>query len=260
MTELTVDKINFFHGRKQILTDISFTLSAGDFCGLLGPNGSGKSTLTKVLARVHRPRSGDVRYDDRSLLRLPRRESARLVAYVPQSGGGEFELTVRDTVMLGRNPRIRIRPTADDWDIVEDTIDQLGLSEFADRQVGSLSGGQAQRVLIARALAQQPKVLLLDEPTSALDLRYQIETLSLVKSIIDRDRIISLIAIHDLTHASYFCNQVLVLEDGSIAVAGSPQEALSPVDLSRIYGIEVIAERRPARVDVFPALFETPGD
>lgn len=257
---LSVNDISFGYGRTSILESISFDLEDGDFCGLLGPNGSGKSTLTKLLAGVYRPRTGDIRIDGRSALAMSRRDAARLIAYVPQSSGAEFDLTVRDAVLLGRNPHIRIRPSAHDWEIVESAIDRLGLSELADRNVGSLSGGQAQRVLIARALAQEPKILLLDEPTSALDLRYQIDTLSLVKSIIDSQQIISLIAIHDLTHASFFCNRVLLLDAGRIAAAGHPHQALTAEVVSQTYGIEVVANPRGSRVEIFPALFDSSGE
>lgn len=255
MSGLEVRAISHSYGHVPVLESIDLSLDAGDVCGLLGPNGSGKSTLTKVIARVHRPRSGDVRFEDRSLLSMRRRDAARILAYVPQSAEAPFELTVRDAVLLGRNPHIRVAPTRHDWNIVDESIERLGLSNLAHRSVGALSGGQAQRVLIARALAQRPRVLLLDEPTSALDLRYQIETLQLVAAITRDEGMVSIIAIHDLEHASFFCNRIVVLSHGRVATDGTPRDALTSETISDVYGIDVVVTPHERHVEVFPAAF-----
>lgn len=174
---LSIRGVEFAYGKHQVLRGVDLDVAAGTLCALLGPNGSGKSTLTKILAGVLRTRTGSVRLGGNDLLRMKPRERAKVVAYVPQSAEVPFELTVREAVTLGRTPHMGMRPTAHDTAIVEHAIERLGLAELAERRLSDLSGGQAQRVLIARALAQQPRVLLLDEPTSALDLRYQVETL-----------------------------------------------------------------------------------
>ncbi|WP_116953115.1 ABC transporter ATP-binding protein [Jiangella endophytica] len=257
---LSVRDVTFRHGRTTILHGVGFDLNRGDFCGLLGPNGSGKSTLAKILARVYRPECGAVTYDGADVLGMSRREAARLIAYVPQSSEVAFDLSVRDAVLLGRNPHIRVQPAARDWEVVESALDLLRLGDLADRSVASLSGGQAQRVLIARALAQEPRILMLDEPTSALDLRYQIETLQLIQEITASRQIISLIAIHELTHAHFFCNQVVLLDQGRVAAAGAPDAALSAERISDLYGIDVVVRPSGSRVEIFPALFDSGGD
>ncbi|MFC7330190.1 ABC transporter ATP-binding protein [Marinactinospora rubrisoli] len=250
---LEVAGVEFGYRRHPVLEGIDLTVAEGAFCALLGPNGSGKSTLTKILARILRPGAGTVRHAGRDLLRMPRREHARIVSYVPQSSEAPFELTVREAVLLGRTPHIGLLPTTHDWDVVEAAIDQLGLADLRERHLSELSGGQAQRVLIARALAQEPRVLLLDEPTSALDLRYQIETLRIVREVTRERGVTALIAIHDLNHAAHFCDQAVLLHGGRIVADGPPAEAFDAATLGRVYGLEVRVERTGDTVDVRPA-------
>src|SRR5690606_9172907 len=218
--------------------------------------GSGKSTLTKVIARILKPAAGTVSFGGRDLLRMPRREHAKVVSYVPQSSAAPFELTVREAVVLGRTPHTGLRPSARDRSVVEAAIDRLGLGAFAVRRLSELSGGQAQRVLIARALAQEPRVLLLDEPTSALDLRYQIETLQIVRSVTREEGVTALIAIHDLDHAAHFCDQAVLLSGGRIVADGPPARAFDAAVLSDVYGLQVRVEHRGGGVEVRPAALD----
>ncbi|GAB2876387.1 ABC transporter ATP-binding protein [Streptomyces mayteni] len=255
---LEVASVRFAYRRNPVLEGVDLRVAEGGFCALLGPNGSGKSTLTKIIARVLPPAAGTVSFAGRDLLATPRREHARVVAYVPQSGATPFEQTVREAVLLGRTPHIGLRPTRRDWEIVDAAIERLGLAELSDRPLSQLSGGQAQRVLIARALAQQPRVLLLDEPTSALDLRYQIETLQIVRSVTREEGVTALIAIHDLNHAAHFCDQAVLLDGGRVVADGPPAEAFDEALLSRVYGLDVRVSRGPEGVEVRPAALE-PG-
>lgn len=249
---LSVTDLTFRYGKRQILDDVTFEVASGAFCALLGPNGSGKSTLVKAVAGVHRPASGTILVDGTDTAGLGRRALAKVVGYVPQHGDAPFDLTVREAVVLGRTPHFGLAPTSRDWSIVDSAIDRMGLGDLADRNMSELSGGQAQRALIARALAQETRVLLLDEPTSALDLRYQIETLQLVRRITREEGISALIAIHDLNHAARYCDQVVVLHGGHILTDGTPQEALDAEVLRQVYEVDVEVHLREGYVEVRP--------
>ncbi len=253
---LSVTDLSFSYGTRRILEDISFEVAAGAFCALLGPNGSGKSTMVKALAGVHRAKQGRISVEGRDIASLGRRELARIVAYVPQAGDAPFDLTVREAVMLGRTPHFGIAPGAADRAKVEDAIVRMGLSEIAEQSMSELSGGQAQRAMIARALAQDPRVLLLDEPTSALDLRYQIETLQLVRQITREEGISALIAIHDLNHAARYCDQVVVLHGGHLVADGTPEEALQEPTLRSVYEVDVEVAAQGGGVEVRPRVDE----
>ena len=249
---LSVQHLSFSYGPRRILEDVTFEVAPGAFCALLGPNGSGKSTLVKAIAGVHRAKSGTVTVEGRETSSLGRRELARVVGYVPQVGDAPFDLTVREAVMLGRTPHFGIAPRAEDRAKVEDAIARMGLGDLAERSMSELSGGQAQRALIARALAQDTRVLLLDEPTSALDLRYQIETLQLVRQITREERISALIAIHDLNHAARYCDQIVVLHGGRLVADGSPAEALRAPVLRSVFEVDVEVDAREDAVEVRP--------
>jgi len=249
---LSVQHLSFSYGPRRILEDVTFEVAPGAFCALLGPNGSGKSTLVKAIAGVHRAKSGTVTVEGRETSSLGRRELATVVGYVPQAGDAPFDLTVREAVMLGRTPHFGIAPRAEDRAKVEDAIARMGLGDIAERSMSELSGGQAQRALIARALAQDTRVLLLDEPTSALDLRYQIETLQLVRQITREEGISALIAIHDLNHAARYCDQIVVLHGGRLVADGSPAEALRAPVLRSVYEVDVEVDAREDAVEVRP--------
>ena len=249
---LSVQHLSFSYGPRRILEDVTFEVAPGAFCALLGPNGSGKSTLVKAIAGVHRAKSGTVTVEGRETSSLGRRELATVVGYVPQAGDAPFDLTVREAVMLGRTPHFGIAPRAEDRAKVEDAIARMGLGDLAERSMSELSGGQAQRALIARALAQDTRVLLLDEPTSALDLRYQIETLQLVRQITREEGISALIAIHDLNHAARYCDQIVVLHGGRLVADGSPAEALRAPVLRSVFEVDVEVDAREGAVEVRP--------
>ncbi len=251
---LSIRDVEFAYGKHRVLRGIDLDVAAGTVCALLGPNGSGKSTLTKILAGVLRTTQGSVRLGDTDLLRMKPRERAKVVAYVPQSSEVPFELTVREAVTLGRTPHMGMRPSAEDVTVVEDAISRLGLGELAERRLSDLSGGQAQRVLIARALAQRPRVLLLDEPTSALDLRYQVETLQIVRQVAREEGVAALIAIHDLNHAATFCQQVVLLSGGRLVADGPATEAYDAELLGEVYGLPVEVLHDEGQTQVRPVL------
>ncbi len=199
----------------QILDNVSFSVGEGHFLALLGNNGAGKSTLLKCLNGILPVGSGVVFADGEDLKNMKRREIAQTMAYVEQSNEVS-RLTVYDVVLMGRKPYITVGPTDEDIGIVERTLDRLRLRSFALRYVDELSGGELQKVIIARAVAQCPKILLLDEPTSNLDLYNQHEVMGIAQELAEKDGITVIVVLHDLNLALRYCDRFLFLKDGKI--------------------------------------------
>jgi ABC-type cobalamin/Fe3+-siderophores transport system ATPase subunit len=249
---LHIRNLDLHYRKRQVLHSISFSLLPGEFCALLGPNGSGKSTLTKALLGLAPVSGGTVHFGDENLLTLSRVERAKRIAYVPQSSPVPFDLRVYDAVLLGRSPYAGVRYAREDHRATLRSLEKLGLIELADRHVNELSGGQMQRVLIARALAQETRVLLLDEPTSALDLRYQVETMRLVRAF-TREGGIALMAVHDLNHAARYCDRSVMISDGRLVADGAPAEAFTSQTLSRVFEFPIAVSHEQGIVTVRPA-------
>jgi iron complex transport system ATP-binding protein len=228
---------------RRIVTGIGCTVPNGTFAGLLGPNGSGKSTILKAIYRVHRPAAGRVLLDGKDLLALRPRDAARRIAVVAQDFTFEFDFTVAELVMIGRNPHKRAFDRDDDTDraITEQAIERVGCQHLAHRGFNTLSGGEKQRVLIAQALAQGADHLILDEPTSHLDIRYQVEILELVAGL----GITVLAAIHDLSLAALFCDTVHLITDGQLLTGGPPGQVLTTATVRAAYGTEVLVIAHP---------------
>ena len=217
---LSVEHLSVDIAGRRIVTDISLAAKDGQFTGLLGPNGSGKSTILKAIYRVHKPAAGRVRLDGADLLALPARDAARRVAVVAQETASEFDFTVREMVMIGRTPHKRAfgGDTEADRTAVEQAIERTGCGHLVPRSFNTLSGGEKQLVLIARALAQGADHLILDEPTNHLDIRHQVEILELVARL----GVTVLAALHDLSLAALFCQSAYLLADGRIVLGGPP--------------------------------------
>lgn len=208
--------IAFSYGKAApILKDISFDLDGGHFLALLGNNGAGKSTLLKCLNGIYKPASGCVWVDKNEVQSMKRNQIAQTMAYVEQSSEAS-QFTVYDTILMGRKPFIQTNPTAEDFRIVEQAIERMELQDFALRYTDELSGGELQKVILARALAQQPKILLLDEPTSNLDLYNQHEVMQLMQEIAIQDQILVIVVIHDLNLALRYCDRFLFMKDGLV--------------------------------------------
>lgn len=232
---LSVQGVHFQYNSSDVLHDVSFELQPGNILGLLGPNGAGKSTLLKCLDRILRPHRGVVLLDRSEIHRLSRNEIAKRMGYVPQRYEQEA-LTVFDAVLLGRKPYIKWGPTLRDLKIVENVLHVMGLSDYALRPVKTLSGGQAQKVVLARAFAQEPRVLLLDEPTSNLDVRNQLEVMGLVREAVQERNVCAVIALHDLNLALRFSDAVLFLKGGKVH-ALQEVESISPEVIQEVYGV-----------------------
>ena len=233
---MRVDGLNFSYpcGR-QILRDISFQAESGALLAILGNNGAGKSTLLKCFDQILRPQSGSVTVDGTDLLTLSLGELARQVAFVSQNAAGA-RLTVYDTLLLGRKPYIRWGVSRADREIVDQTLERMDLTPLAMRCLHQLSGGEQQKVLLGRALVQQPRLLLLDEPTSNLDLRNQYEVLDLVRQVCREQNITAVLVIHDLNMALRFCDRFVLLHGGAVYAAGDAS-VVTPEALRAVYGV-----------------------
>jgi iron complex transport system ATP-binding protein len=248
--KLCVDGIAFSYNSHPVLQDLSFTLGRGEILGILGINGAGKSTLLQCLNRLLTPRRGRVLVDGRDLGALSRRAVARRMGYVPQRHP-RSNLTVFEVVLLGRRPHMHWRTGDDDYELVETIIARLGLSDLAMRPVRHLSGGELQKVVIARALAQSPAVLLMDEPTSNLDLKNQLEVMALVDEVVRVEGLAAVVAIHDLNLALRFAHHLLFLKEGRVHALMARAE-LSADIIEAIYGVPATLARVGGHTVVVP--------
>ncbi|ODT66902.1 MAG: hypothetical protein ABS75_25305 [Pelagibacterium sp. SCN 63-23] len=238
MSALSVTGLSVRRGGKSILSELSFNAPSAAVTGLIGPNGAGKSTLLMALLGLI-PATGEVRFNNKDLPNMPRRDRAGLAAYVEQAANTEERLTARDVVALGRIPHESVfqsGPSAEDDVVIEAALVETGMTAFSDRRFDTLSGGEQQRIHVARALAQQPRLLLLDEPTSHLDIRAQLQLLALLRRRATRGATL-LIALHDLNLAARCCDHLVVLQNGRLAAAGAPEKVLTPELLLATYGV-----------------------
>lgn len=233
---IATEHIRLSYDANEILKDVSLRAEDKEFVGLIGPNGSGKSTLLKCIYRVLSPGEGTVYLDGDPLEKLSYKASARKMAVVAQHNYYNFDFSVREVVLMGRSPHKKAmeRDHAGDYEIVDDALENVGMSHFADRSFSTLSGGEQQRVILARALAQQTRCLVLDEPTNHLDITHQIMLMELVKKL----NVTVISAIHDLNIAAAYCDKIYVLKDGVLEGYGTPEEVLTPELIRRIYKVE----------------------
>ena len=234
---MQVKNISFhYKGSPAVLKDVSFDLAPGEFVAILGNNGVGKSTLLKCFNHILKPDAGQVLLDGDDLLKQSAREVAKKVAFVSQSVPNT-QMTVHDVVMLGRRPYMKWGFTEEDHNIVHDAMHRLDVEQMRGRFLDQLSGGEKQKVMLARALAQQPKVLLLDEPTSALDIQNQYQVLKMVREICHKDHMIAAVVIHDLNLALRFCDRFLLLKDGQVYRYGD-RSILDSEALKEVYAVD----------------------
>ena len=233
---IEVQNISFAYGKQNVLRHVSFTLDYGMVLGILGNNGAGKSTLITCLNKILRPNDGRVLLDDVDILKMGRMEMARLVAYVPQKAE-TTQSTVYDTALLGRRPYIKWSMSQEDLDICDRVMEQLGIESIKLRPINELSGGEVQKVMLARALVQQPKLLLLDEPTSNLDPRNQHEIMNLIHNMAKEQNFAVITVIHDLNLAARYCDRFLFMKDGTVFSYGGA-DAMTRDTIKSVYGID----------------------
>ena len=254
MGTLKIKDCSFCYGSRPVLEKVTLEVKEGEMLSIIGPNGSGKSTLLRCICRVLQPGGGAIYLNGKDAARLSSRALARLLGYVPQSGAEVFPLTVFEAVLLGRKPYLNWGVGTRDREIVARILRFLKLEGFALKYLNELSGGEKQKVLIARALAQEPEVLLLDEPTSNLDIKHQLEVLGFLQKLARQGKMTVVMVLHDLNLAARFSEQLILLREGKVFAAGPPPAVLNPDSLSAVYGVEVsIAQNGPdAGIQVLP--------
>jgi iron complex transport system ATP-binding protein len=240
-------------GTTWAVQDVNLQVKAGEILGIVGPNGSGKTSLLKLLAKIVRPHTGEITLFGKSLESATHREVARQVAFVPQDNQPAFSFSVAETVLMGRFPHRHSSfwGSAFGWDSHEDcavaqqAMRTMDVAHLANRSVTDLSGGERQRAVIARALTQTPKVLLLDEPTAFLDLQHQLEICSILRALNEERGLTIVMVSHDLNLASQHCDRILMLKDGVVAKMGSPVDVMLPEILQAVYGCHVLVDSHP---------------
>jgi len=249
MSSLELISLAAGYGPRPILRDVSLSVAGGEVLALAGPNGAGKSTLIRVISGVLPATAGQARLDGADLLRLPAGQRARRVAVVPQMIHLPDAYTVGEIVLMGRSPHLGLwsGESRHDCEVAWGAMRATHVEELSERRVGELSGGEQQRVVLARALAQEPQVLLLDEPTAHLDLKHQVGVLELVRGLAQERNLIVLMTLHDLNQAALYADRVALLQQGQIVAQGSANDVFRSELLSRVYGVPVTVSRHPLR-------------
>ncbi len=250
--KLKINECSFSYNIQLVLDHISMQISEGEVVSIIGPNGSGKSTLLRCICRVLQPRGGVVYLNNQDVAHLKPRELARLLGYVPQSGAEVFPLTVYEAVLLGRKPYLSWGVGPKDREIVDRILRFMKIEEFALKYINEMSGGEKQRVLIARALAQEPEVLLLDEPTSNLDIKHQLEVLGLMQKFAHEGGMTVIMVLHDLNLASRFSDKLVLINEGKVFASGSPAAVLNPANIRAVYDVEADVDQNGLGIQVLP--------
>jgi len=241
--KLDIKNLDFSYPSQQIFSKMCMSIPKGTLVSILGPNGSGKSTFLKCIDRILTPQDGKILIDSEDVSSLNRKGLARKISYVPQSSIRVFPHSVFDMILMGRQPHLGWASSGEDEERVWDVIDLLGLEDIALHLFNELSGGQQQKVLIARALVQDTELMLLDEPTSNLDVWHQLDVMRIVSDLVYRQGITALMAVHDLNMASRYSDLIVLMKKGRIHVAGSPGEVLTPEHIAEVYGVEAEVQR-----------------
>lgn len=239
--DISIENASFSYGlgEENLLDKINLNIEKGKFIGILGPNGCGKSTLLKVILKYLNPKEGIIKIENKELKEYTQSELAEILSFVPQKSSLTMPLTVEDVVYMGRVPYMKNKWTGfdrEDREKVEKIMQMLKIDKFKNRVIFSLSGGEFQRVLLARALAQNTNIMLLDEPTSALDMNYALEIMRLTSYFVKNESLTAVMVLHDLNLASMYCDSIILLKNGKIAYEGTPKELFRPEILEEIYG------------------------
>jgi iron complex transport system ATP-binding protein len=244
---IDVNSISFRYHEDWVLQDVSFRVEKGEFVGVIGPNGSGKTTLLKILYRLLVPQKGEVLFELVSMKKMERSDIAKRIAVVAQETQLLFPFSVLETVLMGRSPYLGhlMFESEKDLEIAKRAMEWTNVLSFSERPMDELSGGERKRVFIARALAQEPEVMLLDEPTASLDIHHQIDFLDLILTL-NRERGLTIaMASHDMNIASEFCDRLILLQEGRIFKIGTPQEVITNENIESVYGCQVWVDQNP---------------
>ncbi|MDE2525451.1 MAG: ABC transporter ATP-binding protein [Methanocorpusculum sp.] len=245
MPVISAERLCVSYGDHKVLRDLSLAVEEGRFIGILGPNGCGKTTFLRALSRILEPVSGVVMIEGMDVAAYDTRALARILGCVRQETDVAFPFTVREIVLMGRHPHIgRLAPLGEaDLSIADEAMRRTNTLHLADKLITEVSGGERQRVLIARTLAQQPKILLLDEPTSHLDINHQLEILSLIQELTPKITVVGVF--HDFNLASYFCDRLILMSAGQIVAAGTPAEVLTAERIQMSFSVRMLGHRHP---------------
>jgi iron complex transport system ATP-binding protein len=247
-TILSLEKIGFAYGSWRVLRGIDLTIKPGEMVGILGPNGSGKSTLLKIMDGILPVQEGSIRLYDQPLERLKRGQIARRIAMVAQENYFRFSFSVLEVVLMGRFPHLKKLQFENEKDlaIATEALCVTNTLDLAERPIHTLSGGEKQQVLIARALAQEPEVILLDEPTSFLDLKHKRALFQLIAAL-SREKGLSVVMVsHDIDLAAHYCRKLILLKQGSIYAQGEPAEVITKANIEAVYDCPVLVDQHPA--------------
>lgn len=256
---IAVRNLSHGYGDRLVLQDVSFQVEAGSFFIIIGPNGSGKTTLLKLLTGLLPMTKGDVEVFSDELRRLSARKLARSIAYVPQNAPVEFPFTVTQVVLMGRAPHLGLLGFESEADtaIARQAMEITRIDHLARRRLDQLSGGEQQRVLIARAICQQPRIIVLDEPTAALDLAHQVRVMDLMERLKTERNVTVVMVSHDLNLAAMFADRVLLLDRGRMARQGTPEHVLEYTTLEKVYGCTLLVDKSP--LGDYPRVHLVPG-
>ena len=236
MKKLKVEKLTYDIGGTRILKDITFDVEENTFVGVIGPNGSGKSTMLKSIYGVNKPSGGNIYFEGEDLLKISSKDRAKKIAVLAQESGGQFDFSVQQVVEMGRYPHKNTLEnySKHDLEIVDRVLYEMKLDNYRERSFNTLSGGEQQRVLIARLLVQESKFIILDEPTNHLDIGHQIEIMNIIKKM----GVTVLSAIHDMNMAAIYCDKLVIMKKGEVITQGSVEETLTSEMLKDLFNVE----------------------
>lgn len=246
-SDLILKNIDFSYDGLSVIQDVSFMVRPGEILGIIGPNGSGKTTLLNIICGVLKPNSGHIFIQDKDVKEIPRKELYQILAIVPQDSITSFNYTVLDIVLMGRTPYLKgsFWEREIDYEVAINSIKDIGIYNLKDKYVSQLSGGERQKVTIAQALSQQPKILLLDEPTTHLDINSKLEIMNLITRLNKEQKITVITIFHDINLAASFCPRILILSKGRISAMGNAEDVLTSQNLEGAYNIPVVVKKNP---------------
>lgn len=246
-TAIHTKKLSHSFGDNPVLNHLSFSIPKGDFFTIIGPNGSGKTTLLKVISGIYKLQTGQLEVMDQPIDLYSRKELARTISFVPQMVQVDFPFTVTEIILMGRSPYLGVLGLEEkkDMEIAKQAIDFTGLEQLAHRKLDQLSGGEQQLVFIARAICQEPEIILLDEPTASLDLAHQVRVMDLMEKLKEQKGVTVVMVSHDLNLAAMYGDQLLLLHNGQIVCQGLPEEVLTFQTLEEVYGCTLLVDESP---------------
>jgi iron complex transport system ATP-binding protein len=252
MIKLQAKDMDFGYNSSKILQNVNFEIAPSKLVTIVGPNGSGKSTLIKCIDRILAPQGGSILIDRKDVTKMTRMDMAKYLSYVPQSSVRIFPTNVFDTILMGRRPHIGWLGSERDEDKVWEVLRLLDIERLAMSNFSELSGGQQQKVLIARALVQEAEVMLLDEPTSNLDIWHQLDVMNIIRDVVKKKEITAIMALHDLNLASYYSDRIIMMNRGKIIAAGDPHSVSTEENIGKVYRVEAAVRSLSDRPVIMP--------